>query len=334
MTNYEIYVFVLCMVVFVLLTATFSYLITLYAKQELELIRTGQRDEQIRREYERKNSARYKAMRWAGRILSFVICMAFTVTFAFALYLRANDDKPVGDVPSVKVVRSSSMEEKNEKNKYLLENKLDDQIAMFDVILCEKLPAEEDLKLYDIVVYQQDDMYVIHRIIGIEEPNEEHPNERHFLLRGDAVEYSDKFPVLYSQMQGIYRGSHFPFVGSFIMFLQSPAGAMCMLLIAFAVIIAPIAESILEKARRERLGFAGEARERAALAAAAKLAENQRETRKRGMDIYYNRPGSPFSEPFQRQDQAIPYRHSQDLDYYSRYQEKEGLKKKKNIIGF
>jgi hypothetical protein len=41
MTNYEIYVFVLCMVVFVLLTATFSYLITIYAKQELELIRNN-----------------------------------------------------------------------------------------------------------------------------------------------------------------------------------------------------------------------------------------------------------------------------------------------------
>jgi signal peptidase I len=214
------------------------------------------------------------------------------------------------------------MEEKNEKNKYLLENKLDDQFAMFDVILCEKLPAEEDLKLYDIVVYQQDDMYVIHRIIGIEEPNEEHPNERHFLLRGDAVEYSDKFPVRYSQMQGIYRGSHFPFVGSFIMFLQSPAGAVCMLLILFAIIIAPIAEGILEKARRERLGFTSEAEENAALAATALFNENQKKARRRGMDIYYNRPGSAYSVPFQRQDQEIPYRHSPYIDYYSRYQEK------------
>ena len=41
----------------------------------------------------------------------------------------------------------------NGKNKYLVENKLNDQINMFDLILCRHLPAEEDLELYDIVVY-------------------------------------------------------------------------------------------------------------------------------------------------------------------------------------
>ena len=321
MTNYEIYVFVLCMVVFVLLTATFSYLIYLYAKQELELIRTGQRDEQIRRDFEKKKTAKYKAMLWTGRILSLVVCLVFAATFAFSLYLRTKENEPIGEIPALKVVRSSSMEEKNENNKYLFENDLNNQFPMFSVVVCEQLPAEEDLQKFDIVVYQYNDMYIIHRIIAIEEPNEDHPNERYFLLRGDSVEYSDKFPVRYSQMLGIYRGTNIPFVGSFIMFLQSPAGAMCMLLIAFAIIIAPIAESILEKARRARLGgfyvdeddFETEA---------AKFAKALEKKKAKGMTIYYNRPGSPFSEPFQRQDQAIPYRHSQDINYFSRYEDK------------
>ena len=318
MTNYEIYVLVLCTVVFVLLTATFSYLIYLYAKQELELIRTGQRDEQIRRDFEKKKTAKYKAMLWTGRILSVVICLAFAATFAFALYLRTKEDEPIGEIPALKVVRSSSMQEKNENNKYLFEDDLNDQFAMFDVVICEQLPAEEDLQKYDIVIYKQKDMYVIHRIIAIEEPNEDHPNERHFLFRGDAVEYSDKFPVRYSQMLGIYRGTNIPFVGSFIMFLQSPAGAMCMLLIAFAVIMAPIAESILEKARRARLGYSLSNSEDDDF---FRIERNKKNAIKE-MSIYYNRPGSPFSEPFQRQDQAIPYRHSQDINYYSRYVDK------------
>lgn len=322
MTNYEIYVFVLCTVVFVLLTATFSYLIYLYAKQELELIRTGQRDEQIRRDFEKKKTAKYKAMLWTGRILSVVICLAFAATFAFALYLRTKEDEPIGEIPALKVVRSSSMQEKNENNKYLFEDDLNDQFAMFDVVICEQLPAEEDLQKYDIVIYKQKDMYVIHRIIAIEEPNEDHPNERHFLFRGDAVEYSDKFPVRYSQMLGIYRGTNIPFVGSFIMFLQSPAGAMCMILIAFAIIIAPIAEGILERARRARLAGLFWNEEDEFETNAAKFAKALEKKKAKGMTIYYNRPGSPFSEPFQRQDQAIPYRHSQDINYFSRYEDK------------
>ena len=322
MTNYEIYVFVLCTIVFVLLTATFSYLIYLYAKQELELIRTGQRDEQIRRDFEKKKTAKYKAMLWTGRILSVVICLAFAATFAFALYLRTKEDEPIGEIPALKVVKSSSMQEKNENNEYLFENDLNDQFAMFDVVICEQLPAEEDLQKYDIVIYKQKDMYVIHRIIGIEEPNEVHPNERHFLFRGDAVEHSDKFPVRYNQMLGIYRGTNIPFVGSFIMFLQSPAGAMCMILIAFAIIIAPIAEGILERARRARLAGLFWNEEDEFETNAAKFAKALEKKKAREMTIYYNRPGSPFSEPFQRQDQAIPYRHSQDINYFSRYEDK------------
>ena len=322
MTKYEIYVIVLCFIVFVLLTATFSYLIYTYGKQELDLIRTGQRDEQIRRDYEKKKTARYKTMLWTGRILSAVLCLAFTATFLGALYIRMNDDELVGDIPAVKVVKSSSMETKNDKNDYLFTNNLEDQFAMFDVVLCEKLPAEEDLQLYDIVVYKQGNRYIIHRIIDIEEPNEKHPHSRYFTLRGDAVGSSDQFPVFYSQMLGIYRGTHIPFIGSFIMFLQSPAGWICMLLIAVAVIVAPIAENILEKARRERLGLTGEAEEQAELAAAALFSENQRKARRRGMDIYYNRPGSAYSVPFQRQDQEIPYRHSPYIDYNSRYEDK------------
>ena len=314
MTSFEIYVFCLCAIVFTLLVAMFSYLIYTITKQELELIRAGLRDEKIQAEYEKRSSSGYRAAVWASKALSVLLCLAFAAVFAGALYIRVNDDRPANGIPSIKVVKSSSMAEKNEKNKYLVENKLNNQIQMFDLVLCRHLPAEEDLKLYDIVVYKQDDTYVIHRIVGIEEPNEKHPNERHFLLQGDAVERPDTFPVLYSQMQGIYRDTRIPYVGSFVMFLQSPAGWLCMLLVIFALIVSPIVEKILDKASSERLGMGY---------------KKYKETFKlikpdapEGMTIHYNRPGSPYSEPFQRQDQAVPYRHSQDIDYYSRYQDK------------
>ena len=126
------------------------------------------------------------------------------------------------------------------------------------MIVTHHLPEENELELYDIVVYKQEDVYVIHRIVGIEEPNAKHPDCRHFLLQGDAVMNPDQFPVLYSQMQGVYKGERVPFIGSFILFMQSPAGWLCVLLVLFVIIITPILEKKLdseEKARLNEIGF-------------------------------------------------------------------------------
>ena len=46
MTGFEIYVFVLCLVVFTLLTAMFTYLIASLTKMEIQFIRYGHRDEE------------------------------------------------------------------------------------------------------------------------------------------------------------------------------------------------------------------------------------------------------------------------------------------------
>lgn len=145
------------------------------------------------------------------------------------------------------------MAQKYKDNRYLSQNGLDDQIQMFDLIVTEPLPAEEDLKLYDIVVYETENGLVIHRIVSIEEPNASHPNERYFRLRGDANKYSDSYPVYYSQMRAIYRGERIPFIGNFIMFLQAPAGWLCILLILFAQITTPIVEKKVQREIEERL---------------------------------------------------------------------------------
>ena len=123
----------------------------------------------------------------------------------------------------------------------------------FDLIVTHALPAEDELKLYDIVVYEVDGMLLVHRIVGIEEPNADHPEEYYFLLQGDNVERPDRFPVRYSQMKAIYRGQRVPFIGSFVSFLQSPAGWLCILLMIFAIVATPMLESKIEKEKAARL---------------------------------------------------------------------------------
>lgn len=258
MTGFEIYVFILCLIVFSLLTAMFTYLLSHITKMELQFIRFGHRDETIKKEREKelnKNKNLSRALLWSNRIVSLIVCSLLIAVFVFAIYVRTTEDKAANGIPSIKIVKSESMAKKNSKNTYLFLNNLDDQFQMFDIVICRHIPAEEDLELYDVVVYKQDDMYIIHRIVGIEEPNEKHPNERHFLLQGDAVDRADSFPVLYSQMQGIYEGERIQYVGSFLLFLQSPAGWLCILLVVFGIVVTPIVEKLIEKEKKKRLAL-------------------------------------------------------------------------------
>lgn len=233
-------------------TLLFSFMIGMITKMQLKMIRHGLEDEQIKKEY-RKSLHVGCVGTLVGKAFSLLICLALCVAFCFSVYMNTTEDKAPNGIPSLKVVKSDSMATKNEKNTYLAENGLDDQIQTFDIIVTRHLPPEEELELYDIVVYKQDDIYIIHRIVGIEEPNESHPGERHFLLQGDAVDRPDQFPVLYSQMQGIYEGERVPFVGSFVLFLQSPAGWLCIILVLFAMIATPIVERKLRAETDRRI---------------------------------------------------------------------------------
>ncbi len=256
MTRYETYVFALCLIVFVLLVSTFSIMLSIIMKQRLKLVRGGLEDEALKIEYteQKKRSGRLEL---CGNVVSLVLCFAFIVFFAFSLFVNLRENTYFEKIPTIRIVNSGSMSRKNPKNEYLTAYGLDNQFQTFDLVLVYKKPSEAELKLYDIIVYESNDSQIIHRIVGIEEPNEKHPNERYFLCRGDAIEQNDYFPVYYSQIKAIYRNERVPFVGSFVLFMQSPAGWMCTALIAFGVIGIPFLEKKLEKEYLARLRLIG-----------------------------------------------------------------------------
>ncbi len=249
--TYEIYVLLLCTIVYVLLVTLAVWVIAMFTNMTIRLIAHGAEDDKIKREYKKAQGKKRKCGA-VDCIVSVLCTVIFAVAFAFSVYVNMQQDKYFDNIPTLKVVNSASMSKKHEKNTYLFENNLNDQFQTFDIIFTYKLPAEEDLQLYDIVVYEVDGALVVHRIVGISEPNEFHPNERHFLLQGDAVETPDRFPVRYNQMKAIYRGKRIPYIGSFVSFLQSPAGWMCMILIVVAIVATPILEKKIAKAKAER----------------------------------------------------------------------------------
>lgn len=255
MDGFDLYVFLLCLTVFLLLTATFGFLINYVMKLSIKLIRSGTEDEAIKKEFsdEKNKSKKSKALE---RTASLIICLFMIVLFVFSMCLRFQEEAYFENIPTLKVVATNSMAKKDAGNGYLTENSLDDQFARFDLLATYKTPAENELKLYDIVVYKIDDSLVIHRIVEIEEPNEKHPEHRLFILQGDNVSRPDRQPVKYSQIKGIYRGEKIPFVGSFIFFMQSFAGWLCILLIILAVIVSPILEKKIKDEKQKRLSSA------------------------------------------------------------------------------
>ena len=254
MSKFDIYVLIVCILVFAVLTALFSYLIYTLVKYSIKLIRLGGLDEELKIEYQKQSAKKHKkASKILDYVLSGVLCAVFLGVFGFSMYVNINSNSYSESTPTIKVVATSSMETKNEKNKYLFENDLNNQFSAYDLVLTYKVPDEFDLKLYDIVVYEIDGTYLIHRIVGIEEPNSTHPEHRYFLLQGDAIERPDRFPVMYSQIKAIYKNEHVPFLGSFILFMQSPAGYLCIMLVLFAVIVTPMLEKKLNNERFRRL---------------------------------------------------------------------------------
>lgn len=254
MTQYEIYIFILCAIVFFMLTTLSIVAITYIAKLSIKLIRVGAEDDKITAEDKKtKEKKLNKTSKFFDYALSFFLCIVFALVFSASLYINCAENTYIAGVPTYRVVKTASMSEKHKKNEYLVENNLNDQIQTFDLILTYAIPKEEDLKLYDIVVYEVDNILIVHRIVGIEEPNVHHPNERYFLLQGDNVESPDRFPVRYSQMRAIYRGEKIPFVGSFVLFMQSPAGWLCMLLVVVAMVATPLLERKFGKEKALRL---------------------------------------------------------------------------------
>ena len=250
MRPYDIYIFFLCFIVFTALTLLFSYLIYEIIKLTVKVIKHGVDDEKIIKAYEKeKNTVSNKIY---SKIFSLVLCGLLIVFFGFSLWLHLSEDVFTNNA-SLKVVASSSMATQHKRNTYLFENNLNNQLNTFDLIVTRPAPDEFDLKLYDIVVYEYEDIYVIHRIVRIEEPNEKHPEHRWFITQGDAISAPDREPVTYEQIKAVYNNERIQFVGSFVFFMKSPAGWLCVLLVLYAIIATPIVEKKIKIATLIRL---------------------------------------------------------------------------------
>ena len=155
-------------------------------RSDVRSIEQGYQDDKIIDEYTQKKEEKKGTFGPFQTVLLVFVVLALSV-FGLTFFVKFQNPRVEGNMPVPRVVLSGSMAYKNESNKYLQANGLDDQFETFDLIFTHELPGEFELELYDVVVYELRGELIVHRIIGIEEPNENHPDHRLFQLRGDAV---------------------------------------------------------------------------------------------------------------------------------------------------
>ena len=249
MTSFEIYSLVVSLVVIISLTVFLSFLIGYIYVLTTRLIAIGYWDHEL--VHDQPFRRRFVLFGTVGKIISTVVCIVLAIMVAFSVAMGVTENDLTKNLASLKVVKSESMSKAHKNNDYIEENNLNDQFQMFDLIVTHPLPAEEDIELYDVIVYERDGNLIIHRVVYIAEPNENVPEYR-FYFRGDANKENDDEWVSYDQMRGIYRGKRIPFVGSFILFMQSPAGIICLILAIVGMFIMPIIDQRIEDVRDHR----------------------------------------------------------------------------------
>ncbi len=144
------------------------------------------------------------------------------------------------------VIATGSMSSKNEENDYLFENKLDNQIQVNDLIFLEKVNSLEEIKLYDIICYRNDNgEQIVHRVVEV--------NDEYLLTRGDANNVNDGIEIDLERIVGKYNGMKVPGIGAITFFLTSDYGISTIASILVISITYSFVKSSIDKEINKRL---------------------------------------------------------------------------------
>ena len=105
----------------------------------------------------------------------------------------------------------------------VMSGSMEPTLSKGDLIFVRKA---EELHTGDIVVYQSDNMLVVHRIITLYGDT--------VVTQGDANNAADD-PIDVSQVKGVVR-FHVPYVGTVLEAIKTPMGTLVTLLLAFALV--------------------------------------------------------------------------------------------------
>ena len=184
-----------------------------------------------------------------------VIFLVLLVSFLiFSVYSKITNGVAMIGGRGMIAVASGSMSVKNEANPYL--KNIDNQFDTYDMISLKKVESDKDLSRYDVIAYVNDEgVNVIHRIVGIENS----PTGLRYITRGDSNNADDAYKPCIDDVIGEYTGKKIPYVGAFVIFLQSFSGILTIAAVIYCLIMIEGVGNKIYGAQEERLEFLQEA---------------------------------------------------------------------------
>ena len=143
MTSFEIYVFLLCLIVFVMLTTLSAVCITIITRLTIRLIRLGAEDDQLAEACQKVNKKRAGRCHGFCCVISTIMCLVFLTAFGLSVFTQCTQDQFYKSTPTYRVVLSGSMSKAHRDNTYLWKNALNDQLQVFDLAAFYRVPPQQ-----------------------------------------------------------------------------------------------------------------------------------------------------------------------------------------------
>ena len=185
-------------------------------------------------------------------VVSGVIIAFLLAIFITGLTYRINNDNLFIGNTTYMTILTSSMEEKNEDNDYLLTYDLNDQITQYSLIGIDKINSEDDIELYDILAYKHDDIFIVHRVVEIKENDK---GETIYRLQGDSNPFSLNYEkeLTFDDFIGKYNGYQNYGLGVTLTYIKSNIGIIAILGAAIFLFLATYAEEMINNEYKTRL---------------------------------------------------------------------------------
>lgn len=261
----------------------FTVLYSTYTNSLVKEYKNGKRDIELIDEEIYDNLAhikhRKKVIRTIKSIGFYGLMIIIAPFFIMALISKFNNDVTMFANKGIIVVATGSMSEIHEDNQYVIDNNLENQFDAYEIIVLEKVTSDGQLAIYDVISYVDDSgRNIIHRIVG---KNTRADGTIEYITRGDANNSDDRFRPTINDIVGKYNGSHIPFVGSFVLFMQSSIGIITIVSLFYCLVMMEAFSSKIEKAQKSRIEILSSAIDYSKETTTGKLKANYKE------HIYY-----------------------------------------------
>lgn len=235
MTKIEIFGFVISLLGFIIFAIVFTLVYRSYTKSYIKAIKEKNEDPNILDDLIKNNHPKTKKKRKIVKAIKNVIFYGLLVLlipfFVYSIFSRARGNLMSFGDKGYLVVASGSMSKKNKNNPYLIENNLTNQFNTGDIIQIRKLKSTDELKLYDVISYRNNEgKNIIHRIIQINEDGS-------FVTRGDSNPGSDTYNPTRNDVYGVYTNQRIQKIGYLVMFFKSNFGIMTMVAVVYCILM-------------------------------------------------------------------------------------------------